>query len=62
MHLKLSKSKAQHIAFKVVVTFIESALAYWATTGNLVSKTALAGAVGAGLSACYNLGRHYFDV
>jgi hypothetical protein len=41
------------------VTFVEGFLAYWATTGNLTTKTALTGAVAAGVSAVYNLSRHY---
>jgi hypothetical protein len=54
-----NRTKYKKIAVRVVVTFVEGFLAYWATTGNLTTKTALTGAVAAGVSAVYNLSRHY---
>lgn len=56
----MSQEQIKKIAIKVVVTFVEAAAAYWVATGNLVNKAALAGAVGAGISAAYNVLRHYF--
>lgn len=58
----MTQDQFKKIALKVALTFIEAAVAYWVATGNLVSKTALAGAVGAGISAVYNLTRHYTGV
>ncbi len=58
----MDKSKAKKIALKVIVTFVEGGLAYWAATGQLVTKTALVGAIAAGVSAVYNLTRHYTGV
>lgn len=58
----MTLEKFKHIALKVIVTFVEAGAAYWATTGHLVSKTALAGVIGAGISAVYNLARHYTGV
>lgn len=55
----MDKSRAKKIAVKVVITFVEAAIAYWVTTGQLATKAALAGAIGAGISAVYNLSRHY---
>ncbi len=56
------KQKAKKIAIKVVVTFLEAAVAAWVATGYKTDKVALAGIVGAGVSAAYNLTRHYLDV
>lgn len=58
---KANANKFKSIAVRVIVTFVEGFLAYWATTGNLTNKTALTGAVAAGVSAVYNLSRHYFS-
>lgn len=55
-------SNLKHIALKVVVTFVEAGVAYWVATGQKTDKAVLAGAVGAGLSAVYNLVRHYTGV
>lgn len=55
----MNQQKIQEIAIKVVVTFVEAAGAYWIASGGKVSKLALAGVMGAGLSAVYNLGKHY---
>lgn len=49
-------SKAQQMIEHIVVTFVEAALAYVIVIPNPhLNKTAIAGAVGAGLSAVYNL-------
>lgn len=48
------------LAEKVVVTFVEAALAFLALNGwNFSNKTVQAGTVGAGLSAAYNLIKQY---
>lgn len=49
-------TKYQQIAEKIVITFVEAAIAYWVVIPHTtITKTAIAGAVGAGLSAVYNL-------
>jgi hypothetical protein len=58
----MTKAAAKRIALKVAVTFLESFIGYLAVAPNILSKAAIAGAVGAGLSATYNLARHYLDV
>lgn len=55
----MNKAKALKISVRVVVTFFEASIAFWIATGQLVTKTALVGALGAGLSALYNLYLHY---
>ncbi len=55
----MTKQKAKTIAIKVAVTFIEAAVAVWVASGYKTDKVALAGAIGAGLSAVYNFGKHY---
>mgnify|MGYP001583589298 CR=1 FL=1 len=43
---------------KAVVTFVEAAVAYLSLNGwNFGNKTVLAGAMGAGLSAAYNVAK-----
>lgn len=45
---------------RAVITFVEAAVAFLSVNGwNFNSKTAVAGAVGAGLSAVYNLTKQY---
>lgn len=59
----MTSAKVKEIALKVVVTFVEAALAYSALNNfDITNKTAVAGAIGAGLSAVYNLSKHYLDV
>ncbi len=58
----MDKAKVKSIAIKVVVTFIEAAVAAWVVTGFKTDKVALAGAIGAGLSAVYNITKHYTGV
>lgn len=49
-------TKNQQIVEHIIVTFFQAALAYIVVLPNpTVSKTAFAGAIGAGLSAVYNL-------
>jgi hypothetical protein len=55
----MNAAKVQEIIVKVVVTFLEAGIAYWVATGQKVDKVALAGVVGAGLSAVYNVVQHY---
>lgn len=57
----MTPQKARSIAIKVIVTFVEAAGAYWVASGQKTDKIALSGAVGAGLSALYNLSKHYLD-
>lgn len=45
------------IAIKMVVTFVEAAVPFWALAGYKLDKAVIAGAVGAGLSAVYNVGK-----
>lgn len=58
----MTRAAAKRIALKVAVTFLEGAIAYLAVAPNIASKAAVAGAVAAGVSAVYNLSRHYLDV
>lgn len=55
----MTPQKARSIVIKVIVTFFEAAAAYWVASGQKTDKIALSGAVGAGLSAIYNLTKHY---
>lgn len=55
----MDKQAAKKIVVRVVVTFVEGAVAYLAVNGYKLDKLALSGAVAAGLSALYNLGKHY---
>lgn len=49
-------TKKQQVAEHVVVTFVEAAIAYLVVLPTVNwTKTVLAGAVGAGLSAVYNV-------
>jgi len=51
-------TKYQQLAEKVAVTFVEAAVVYLTVVPTVNwNKTAIAGAVGAGLSAVYNLVR-----
>lgn len=51
------------LAEKIVVTFLEASVAFLALNSwNLTDKTVQAGAVGAGLSAAYNLVKQYRQV
>lgn len=43
------------IVTNVIVTFVQAAGAVWVTSGFATDKLALSGAVGAGLSAVWNL-------
>lgn len=53
--------KVKLILVRVLVTFVEGAGAYFAVNGwDFNSKTVVAGAVAAGLSALYNWARHYY--
>lgn len=47
------------IAERVLVTFLEGFAATWWLTSFAFTKVALIGAVGAGLSAVYNLSKKY---
>lgn len=58
----MTKNAAKRITLKVAVTFLESFSGYLVVAPNILSKAAIAGAVGAGLSAVYNLTRHALDV
>lgn len=60
----MTTDKAKKIAVKVAVTFIEGAIAYVSVQPNhTLNKTLLIGAVAAGVSAVYNLSKHYaYDV
>lgn len=55
----MNTTKVKEIIIKVVVTFLEAGIAYWVATGQKFDKVALAGVVGAGLSAAYNVVQHY---
>lgn len=55
----MDAQKLRRIALKVVVTFVEAAVAFWVAAGYKTDKVALAGVVGAGLSAVYNVSKHY---
>jgi len=49
-------SKTAQLIEKILVTFVEAAGAYYLTVTNpQAGKTAIAGAIGAGLSAVYNV-------
>lgn len=51
-------SKVLRVAERVVVTFFEAALAYYVAVGSpKLNKALVVGAVGAGVSAIYNLVR-----
>lgn len=55
----MTKKQLKLLAIRVVVTFIQAAVAYVVVSGgDFTSKTVLAGAVGAGLSALYNFARN----
>lgn len=56
----MTKDKAKKIAVKVAVTFLEASIAYLTASGWKFDKVVLAGAVGAGVSAVYNLSKHYY--
>lgn len=59
----MTSDKVKKIAIKVAVTFVEAAVAYLSLNSwNISSKTVIAGAVGAGISAVYNVVRHYTGV
>lgn len=47
------------IAERVLVTFLEGFAATWWLSSFALTKVALVGAVGAGLSAVYNLSKKY---
>lgn len=55
----MNQAKVKEIIVKVLVTFVEAGVAYWVAAGQQTNKIALAGAVGAGVSAVYNVVRHY---
>lgn len=55
----MDAKKARAIVIRVVVTFVEAGAAYWIASGQKTDKIALSGAVGAGLSAVYNLTKHF---
>lgn len=58
----MSTQKLGEIALKVVITFVEAATAYWVVaTNGAITHVAIAGAIGAGLSAAYNLLTHYLN-
>lgn len=46
---------AKTVTINIIVTFIQAAVATWAATGFATDKLALSGAVGAGLSAVWNV-------
>lgn len=58
----MNQAQFKKIALKVIVTFVEGGVAYWVASGKLINKTVLAGMVAAGVSAVYNLTRHYTGV
>jgi hypothetical protein len=49
------------VAILAVVTFVEAAVVTWAMTGFKFDRVLVGGAIGAGVSAAYNVTKQYID-